>query len=52
MFQTKVLEKIKTRFLYSITFLQNLAVYEIMWKDAVQTGWTQMSIRLIGILGT
>jgi len=35
MFQTKVLEKIKTRILCSITFFcccENRAVYEIMWN--------------------
>jgi len=34
MFQTKVVEKIKTRILCSVTFFsKNLAVYEIMWKN-------------------
>jgi len=32
MFQTKVVEKIKTNLLYSITyFSENRAAYEIMW---------------------
>ena len=36
-FQTKVAEKIKTHFLYSITFvLENRAIYEIMWTNTVQ----------------
>ena len=35
MFQTKVVEKIKTRFLCSATFSENRAVYEIMWKNMV-----------------
>jgi hypothetical protein len=34
MFQTKVEEKIKVRILYSITVIENLAVYKIMWKDS------------------
>jgi hypothetical protein len=36
MFQTKVVEKIKTRILCSITFFsENHAFYEIMWKNIV-----------------
>jgi len=33
MLQTKVVEKIKTRILYQVTFFffENRAVYEIMW---------------------
>jgi hypothetical protein len=38
MFQTKVVEKIKTRFLSSITFTQKRAVYEIMWKKHSRAG--------------
>ena len=37
MSQTKVVEKIKTHILCSITFLlQNRAVYEVMWKNMVE----------------
>ena len=34
MFQTKVVEKIKTRILYSVNLFypENRTVYEIMWK--------------------
>jgi len=32
MFQTKVVENIKTHILCSITFYENRAVYEITWK--------------------
>jgi len=33
MFQTKVVQKIKTHILCSVTFFfENRAVYEIMWK--------------------
>ena len=37
MFQTKVVEKIKTHILCSVTFffLENRAVYEKMWKNMV-----------------
>ena len=40
MFQTKGVEKIKTHILCSVTFFENRAVYEIMWKKcgtALQT---------------
>ena len=47
MFQTKVIEKIKTRILCSVTFffffLENRAVYEIMWKNTVEPGRPQMT---------
>jgi hypothetical protein len=36
MFQTKFVDKTKTHILCSITFSQNRAVYEIMWKNMVQ----------------
>jgi len=42
MFQTKVVEKIKTHFLRSV-FL-NRAVYEIMWKNIVERGRPQLTI--------
>ena len=36
MFQTKVVEKIKTHILRSVTFFsESRAVYEIMWKSVV-----------------
>jgi len=35
-FQTKVVEKIKTLIVYPITFSENRAVYEIMWKNVVE----------------
>jgi hypothetical protein len=36
MFETNVVEKIKTHVLCSITFVENRAVYGIMWKNLVQ----------------
>ena len=33
MFQTKFEEEIKTHFMFSNFFFENLAVYEIMWKN-------------------
>jgi hypothetical protein len=44
MFQTKVVEKIKTHILSSVTFSENRAVYEIMWENMVQTDRPQMRI--------
>jgi hypothetical protein len=45
MFQTKVIEKIKTPILCSITlFFENRAVYEITWKNTVQPDRPQMTI--------
>jgi hypothetical protein len=42
MFQTKVVEEIKTHILCSITFFspENCAVYEIMWKCIIGAGQT------------
>jgi hypothetical protein len=44
MFQTDVVEKIKTRILYSVNILENRAVYEIIWKDMVEPDEPQMAI--------
>ena len=45
-FQTKVVEKIRTRILGSITifFSENRAVYEIMWKNIKEPSRPQMTI--------
>jgi len=42
MLQTKVVEKIKTQILYSITFFFKCAFYEIMWKNTAELGTSQM----------
>jgi hypothetical protein len=44
MFQTKVVEKIKTHISCSITFF-NRAIYEIMWKNILEPDMPQMTIR-------
>jgi hypothetical protein len=47
MFQTKVVDEIKTHILGLITFFfffENRAVYEIMWKSIVVCGRPQISI--------
>jgi len=51
MFQIKVVEKIKTHVLYSVTFFffENRAVYEIKWKNIVYGGRPQMTMLRICI---
>jgi len=51
MFQTIFVEKIKTNILCSVTFFfpANHAVYEIMWKNIVESGRPQMAIRRMRI---
>jgi hypothetical protein len=44
-FQDKFVRKIKPQILCPITFFFNLAAYRIMWKDAVEMGRPQMTIR-------
>ena len=43
-FQTNVVEKIKTHTLYSITLFENRAFCEIMWKNLVEPARRQMKI--------
>jgi hypothetical protein len=40
----KFVEKIKTHLLCSITFFENRAVYEIMWKNMADPDRPQMPI--------
>jgi len=45
MFQAEFVENIKTHVLFSITFFfENRAVYEIMWKNAVEPVRSQTTI--------
>jgi hypothetical protein len=44
MFPIKVVEDKKRHILCSITFFENCAVYEIMWKNMVEPEMTQMTI--------
>ena len=44
MFETKLVEKIKTHILWSITFCENHAVFEIMWKHIVEPDRPQMTV--------
>jgi hypothetical protein len=43
MFQTKVVEKIKTHFMFSNSF-SKIVPFEIMWKNIVEPGWPQIKI--------
>ena len=44
-FQAKVIEKIKTRILCSITFFpENHTVYDIVWKNMVETETPHVTI--------
>jgi len=49
MFQTNVVEKIKTHILFSVTFFEYHVVYEIMWKNIVDPDRPQPKIRHIRI---
>jgi len=44
MFQTKVVDKIKTHILCSIIFFLNRAFYEIMWKNTGEPDRPQTTI--------
>jgi len=44
MFQTKVVEKLKTHVLYSTFFFLNRAGYEIMCRNILDRGRPQMTI--------
>jgi hypothetical protein len=43
MFQTEVVDKIKTYILCSIIFSENRAVYGIMWENIVEPDRPQMT---------
>jgi hypothetical protein len=45
MFHTKVVENSKTHILCSITFSEDRAVYEIMWRSIVEADKPQMTIK-------
>jgi len=44
MFQTNVVEKVKTHIFCSMTLYENKSVYEIMWKNNVERWRPQMTI--------
>jgi len=44
MFQTEVVDKIKKHILCSITFFEDHAIYEIMWRNTAKLERPQMTI--------
>jgi len=48
MFQTKVVQKMKTQF-YVQLFFENVAVFETMWKNTEKPGRSQMTKRRMRI---
>jgi len=44
MLQTKVVEKIKTCFMFLKLFFNKLPIYETMWKNIVEPGRPQVTI--------
>jgi hypothetical protein len=44
-FQTKIVEKIKTHTLCTITFFEGRAVYDKTWKNIVESSRSQTTIR-------
>ena len=48
MFQPEVVEKINTHILCSVTFFENCAVYDIMWRNIVEPDRPQMKLWRIG----
>jgi hypothetical protein len=49
MLYTNIVEKIKTHILCSVTFFENNAVCEIMWKNIAEPGRPPMKILLVRI---
>ena len=49
MFQTKVVDKIKSHVLRLVTFFfaESRAIYQIMWKNMVESDRLQVTIRLM-----
>jgi hypothetical protein len=46
MLQAKVVKKLKTHFIFNnFLFSENRAVYEIIWKNVVERGRQQMTVR-------
>jgi hypothetical protein len=49
MFQANFVEEIKIQILYLIFFFENHAVYDIMWKNIVNSGSPQMAVLRVAI---
>jgi hypothetical protein len=48
MFKTKIQEKIKTHFIFNKCF-SKIVLFEIMWKNIVELGRPQMTIKCIRV---
>jgi len=44
MCMTKVVKRIKTHILRSVTVFENHAIYEVMWKNILELGRPQMTV--------
>ena len=44
MFQTEVVEKIKTHFILNYSTPENRTIYQVMWKSIVEPGRPQMTV--------
>jgi hypothetical protein len=44
MFQAKLVEKFKIQILCTVHFFENRGIYELMWKNIVEWGRSNMSI--------
>jgi hypothetical protein len=44
MFQKKIVKKVKILILYSVTFFENLPIYEVMWINIVEPDRPQITI--------
>jgi len=49
MCKTKVVDEIKTHILCLITFFFNRSIYEIIWKNIVELGGSQMTVCYVHI---
>ena len=49
MFQTKVVEKLETHFVFGNFSFENRAIYEVLWTNTVERGRPQMTIRRMRI---
>jgi hypothetical protein len=45
----KIVEKIKTHFVFNNFFFENVAIYEVMWTNFVERGRPQMTVWLTRI---
>jgi hypothetical protein len=44
MFQTNIVEKTKTHFMFEKFFSENRAIYDMVWKDMIEPDRSQMAM--------